>query len=379
MGKLITLLTAGAIAVFSGSSATAALCGQPGQWLDTRETARTPVGSLLDRMAGQRVVLLGEAHDSAEDHRWQLHVLAQFHSRQPNLAIGFEMFPRRLQPALDQWVAGKLTEEQFLTSAEWDKVWPFDARDYLPLFHYARMNGIPMLALNVERSLVEAVRKQGWDAVPEAQKEGVDRPVPPTPEYTAELRTIFDRHPTKAGGEDVFPRFLEAQTAWDRAMARAIAEHLDKQPKALVVGILGLGHAGHGRGVTHQLRDLGVERVGNLLTWDNDEDCANIDKGVADAVYIVRAPAGPAPRLGVATEPEENGRLKVARVVAGSVAEKAGVQPGDVILEVAGRPAKGFEMLRQLVQRQTPGTWLPIKVRRGEEEVEIVARFPVGE
>jgi uncharacterized iron-regulated protein len=163
---------------------------------------------LLERMASQQVVLLGEAHDSAEDHRWQLQTLTQLHARQPRMAIGFEMFPRRLQPVLDQWLAGNLSETEFLKQAEWDKVWGFDARDYLPLFHYARMNRLPMLALNVERGVVDAVGKQGYDAMSEAQRESVGRPAAPTEAYRKQLRAVFDHHPAKARGDAAFPRFV---------------------------------------------------------------------------------------------------------------------------------------------------------------------------
>jgi len=363
-----------------GEAKKAAACGEPGQWLVATKAGVAPTDPvpLLERMAAQQAVLLGEAHDSAEDHRWQLHLLAQLHARRPQLAIGFEMFPRRLQPVLDQWLAGTLSEAEFLERTEWEKVWTFDARDYLPLFHYARMNRIPMLALNVERSLVEAVGKQGWDAVPEAKREGVSRPAQPSPEYRRTLRNIFDHHPAKQRGEETFPRFVEAQTVWDRAMAQPIAEQLKKRPDALVVAILGVGHVRHGHGVAHQLKDLGVARVGNLLTWDQSDACSGITPGLADAVYVVRPPAANPPRLGVAMEPHK-GRdaegIRIADVAAGSVAEQAGLKRGDVVVAVAGRPAK-IDVLRAIVQRQPPGTWLPLKVKRGSEELELVARFP---
>jgi uncharacterized iron-regulated protein len=377
MTRFSTLFLLALATPFSASChVSAAACGEPGQWLSTQDAKPASAATLLESMAMQQVVLLGEAHDSAEDHRWQLHVLAQLHSRQPQLAIGFEMFPRRIQPVLDEWVAGKLPEREFLKKSEWDKVWTFDARDYLPLFHFARMNRIPMLALNVERSLPEAVGKQGWDSVPEAQKEGVTKPARPGPEYLKDLRNVFDHHPAKERGEAAFPRFVEAQALWDRAMAQSIAERLKKAPQSLVVGIMGAGHVRYGRGVAHQLKDLGIDRVGSLLTWDQEVACKDIGRGLADAVYVVREPAGPAPRLGVATESAKDGQLKITEVTAGSVADKAGLKSGDVIVEIAGQRSTGLQMLRSFVQRQTPGTWLPLKIRRGSDELEIIARFP---
>lgn len=356
-----------------------AACGQPGQWLVPGKTA-TPQTSaaLLDRLADRQAVLLGESHESAEDHRWQLHTLAQLHAKRPQLALALEMYPRRLQPVLDRWVAGELNETEFLRQSEWDRVWGYDARDYLPLFHFARMNRLPMLAMNVEHALIDAVGRNGWDAVPDKQKEGLSRPARPSAEYVKLLRRIYEHHPDKSEGGKGFERFTEAQTTWDRGMAQTIAEHLKQHPKSLVVGILGSGHVRNGHGVAHQLRDLGVPRVGLLVTWNQDEDCAGIVDGLADAVRIVAPPASNPPRLGISMEAEKGG-IRIASVVAGSIAEKAGIKAGDLVVEVRGLPLRDMQGLRFAVQQQTPGTWLPLKVKRGSEEIELIARFPVDE
>ncbi|MEW6512579.1 MAG: ChaN family lipoprotein [Pseudomonadota bacterium] len=366
-------------AACSSPQLAAEACGHPGQWRIPTDATAQPAEPrpLLERMAGQQVVLLGEAHDSAEDHRWQLHTLTQLHSLRPKLAIGFEMFPRRVQPVLDQWVAGSLSEAEFLKQADWDKVWGFDARDYLPLFHYARMNRIPMLALNVERGVVDAVSKQGYDALSETQKEGVGRPAAPTETYRKQLRAVFDHHPAKSRGDQAFPRFVEAQTFWDRAMAEVIAVHLKKEPDALVVGIMGAGHVRYGEGVAHQLKPLGIDKTGLLMTWDRTDSCAELGKGFADGLYLVEPPKSNPPRLGVGMDLDKDG-LRITAITPGSIAEASGLKTGDVILEVAGQPAKGILVLRSVVQRQVPGTWLPLKVRRDGKELEIVARFPLG-
>jgi uncharacterized iron-regulated protein len=374
---LVSLISTSAVA------APATTCGQPGHWLVPATGPAQPIepGALLARMARQQVVLLGEAHDSAEDHRWQSQTLAQLHAYQARLAIGFEMFPRRVQPVLDEWVAGKLSESEFLQRGEWEKVWGFDARDYLPLFHFARMNRLPMLALNVERSLIEAVGKQGWDAVPVAQKEGVGRPAEPTDAYRKELRAVFEHHPMKdrdkGESEIALARFIESQTLWDRAMAQVMAEHLRKHPDVMVVGIMGAGHVRRGHGVAHQLKDLTIANVGILLTRDRDEDCTALGKSYADAIYLVDPPKDNPPRLGVSTDQTAEG-LRITAVTPGSVAEAAGLKVGDLIVEVAGQPARNILTLRTAVQRQTPGTWLPMKVRRDAAEIEIVARFPAA-
>jgi hypothetical protein len=43
---------------------------------------------------------------------------------------------------------------------------------------------------------------------------------------------------------------------------------------------------------------------------------------------------------------------------------------------MAGLPVKQTSEVSETVQRQAPGTWLPLKVRRGDETVETIAKFP---
>ena len=127
----------------------------------------------MHEMAKRQVVLLGETHTIAEIHRWQLHVATIIRFIRKNVAVGFEMFPRRVQPVLDEWVAGELSSQQFLEKVDWKNVWGYDPQLYLPLFHFCRQQRVPMLALNCNRPLVTRVGKDGWDAVPEEERDGL--------------------------------------------------------------------------------------------------------------------------------------------------------------------------------------------------------------
>jgi uncharacterized iron-regulated protein len=346
------------------------------------------IPSLMRELAGRPVILLGETHSSAEHHRWQLHTIAALHSRQPNMALGFEMFPRRVQPTLDQWVAGTLTEAQFLERSEWGKVWGFDPELYLPIFHFARMHRIPMVALNVERSLVAAVGDNGWASIPASQREGVTDPAPPAKKYRDALFASYLEHlpedsplrkqPTAEVRNADFERFVQAMQVWDRAMAQAIAQRRAGSDPPMVVAIMGSGHLRDGYGVPHQLRDLGVHDAAALLPWDIDEDCAKLKPAFADVVFGVDPPAAAPterPRLGVRLE-QAGDAVTIREVVNNSVAQSAGLRSGDEITSIAGQPAKSVDDVVQAVQRMAPGTWLPLTVRRDKESLELVARFP---
>src|SRR4051812_748853 len=83
-------------------------CLVPGGWYDTtrRPVQKTSEWQVLHEAARRDVVLVGEDHDNADHHLWQLQVLAALHLLRPAVVIGFEAFPRRTQPILDQWTAG---------------------------------------------------------------------------------------------------------------------------------------------------------------------------------------------------------------------------------------------------------------------------------
>lgn len=349
--------------------------------------------TLLAGLARLQVVLLGETHDDAEHHRWQLHTIVGLHALRPDMVLGFEMFPRRVQPVLDEWVAGRLGEAEFLARAEWRQFWGYDAALYLPIFQFARMHRIPMLALNVERRLVSKVGDKGWGAIPAAEREGVTDPAAATREYAVRLYGSYlehrasDRHeaaqPKEPGESDLvdpaFRRFVEAMQVWDRAMAQGIAERLRGSNPPLAVAIMGSGHLRDGYGVPQQLRDLDVTRVAVALPWGSSEGCADLRPAVADAVFGIEDRPQPSrpdrPRLGISIDSAATGVL-VRNVVPGSIAEQAGIRADDVIVRIAGETASVPTDVIEAVQRQAPGTWLPITVRRGDETLDLVARFP---
>ncbi len=406
LGRAALLIAGGALAVIgpvnSTEHATPAVeaCQERGTWLDPASGETLAADALSGRLAGRRVVLLGEEHSNAEHHRWQLHTLAALHGRKADMVLGFEMFPRRVQPALDRWVSGELDVESFLEAADWKGVWAFDPEHYLPLFHFARQNRIPMVALNVERSLVARVGREGWAAVPEDEREGVSDPKPASVAYRDSLARVYaekqalglEGEEAPAEGEDAepdlsaivesedFARFVEAQLTWDRAMAEALAAAARRAPDTLVVGVVGGGHAEHGYGVPYQLADLGVEDSAVLLPVSAAALCEPASEYLADAVFVVERPERleadrPKPRLGVMIETAESA-VRIMTVLDGSVAEAAGLEVGDIVISAAGFPVARVGDLIEIVQRQAPGTWLPLSIRRGGAELDVLAKFP---
>src|SRR5262252_2770251 len=385
---------------------TAQACATYGGWIDVKTGQSIDRGELFrDLAAKSAIVLLGESHTDADHHRWQLHTLAALQGRGGSIVIGFEAFPRRLQSVLDDWVEGKLTDEAFLKTSEWRQVWGYDGALYMPLFQFARLNRIPMIALNVEQKLVSQVAQQGWEGVAASEREGLSDPAPAGPDYQRELARVYaikkamppgaaDRLLSSQGAsfpepdeaalaeaakEPEFKHFVEAQLTWDRAMAEALAGAKRKFSNATIVGILGSGHVAEGSGVPHQLKALGIAGLTTLIPVSANEACKLVGTSYADAVFTLPptddAPPAERPRLGVVLV-EGDGGPRINRVVSDSVAEIAGLKTGDHVVRAAGLEMRTPGELADTIGRQAPGTWLPLTIRRDGQDIDLVAKFP---
>ncbi len=402
-GAAATLVVAavGAVALAAGQpSEDLPLCGVAGTWIDPETGTVQSQDAVIAGLADRSMVLLGESHTNAEHHRWQLSALAALHGQNPRLAVGFEAFPRRVQPVLDDWSQGRLGVEEFLEKVEWNAVWGVDANLYLPLLHFARMHRLPVVALNVERDLISQIGAEGLDAVPEDAREGVDTPIAATGAYLRSLSEAYlahqagpasahgggDDETSDAGSSDVgdvlddpaFKRFVQAQQFWDRAMAEAMRDARASDDVTQVVGIIGRGHLEYGHGVPAQLEDMGIADHAVLLPSQTTDDCATTAPGLARAVFLIDPVAeGAAPprlKLGVYVETADGG-ARVESVLEDSVAAATGLEDGDVVVEAAGMPVDGAADLIAVIGRQSPGTWLPLTVERDGERMELVAKF----
>jgi uncharacterized iron-regulated protein len=184
------------------------------------------------------IVYVGEFHDNAAHHAGQLAVIQSLDKRKRPLAVGLEMFQHIEQSILDAWVAKALSEEEMRRA--FARNWSQDWHLYRDIFLYCRDRRIPMVGLNVPRSITRKVAQNGFASLtPEEIGKlppivcRVDR------EYEDFLRRVLGSH----GSESGFRRFCEAQLVWDTAMAIYALAYLNDHPERTVVVLCGMIHA----------------------------------------------------------------------------------------------------------------------------------------
>ncbi len=105
---------------------------------------------LIDKLDHHQLIYIGETHTSRADHLLQLMIIEALHRKNPNLAIGMEMFPRSSQPALDEYIQDSdLSEAAFLRESRYHEVWGYDYRFFRPIFCVCEENTKSTLSVSM--------------------------------------------------------------------------------------------------------------------------------------------------------------------------------------------------------------------------------------
>ena len=134
----------------------------PQRVFDTRQKNFGDFETMLADLARADAVFVGEQHDDPNTHRLELAIVEGLTRRGAPVVVALEMFERDVQESLDNYVAGTISEEQFLKES---RPWPRYATDYRPIIEFARANKLPIVASNVPRRVATDVGKTGLSAV----------------------------------------------------------------------------------------------------------------------------------------------------------------------------------------------------------------------
>ncbi len=122
------------------------------------------------------MVFLGESHDDETTHRVELAVYSGLLERRENqVVLALEMFERDVQPQLDRYLAGDMTEAQFLAAA---RPWDNYATAYRPLIEKAKSAGRPVVASNFPLPLRRRMAREGTDIL--QKLDSADKPLAPS-------------------------------------------------------------------------------------------------------------------------------------------------------------------------------------------------------
>ena len=246
------------------------------------DRAGIPFDRMVAEAAKNRVIVVGETHDSRAHHDLQLKIIRTLHEGGAILAVGLEMFRAENQELLDKWWRWGMPTEQFeaLYRENWDMPWVL----YRDIFLYSRQKRIPMVGLNVPREIIAKVAREGYGSLTESERKKLPPGLTCTVDeaYRGFIRKTFAAHVHGSGRS--FEHFCEAQMVWDTAMAIYALEYLDKHPESRMVILAGSAHTWK-RAIPRQIAtmrpDVTVSVILPVMRGDADRMTAE------DADYLV--------------------------------------------------------------------------------------------
>jgi uncharacterized iron-regulated protein len=327
---------------------------------------------MIDELAGVPMVYVGESHDNPAHHEIQRRVIEGIAALNPRVMVGMEMLQRPWQPVLDRWSAGELDERTFLREAQWYDQWS-DWYLYAPILRLAKERRLRVVGLNIDRSIVSAIGKQGLAGI----DDGLRVQIPADIDLTVKTHEKRIREALQAmpgHGDDRFRRTSEAQCTWDEAMAESAVDALAAAPEGSAIVVLaGSMHVAHFEAIPERARRRNGLRYLAVLPMDRGavsaKEPVKIGMGrPADfVIFTDPSPEGGPPKAGLGLR---GGDAFVKSVAPGGAAEEAGVKEGDVLLSVAGKPVADLVDLRVILEGMTVGDRAHFRWRRGEEAME---------
>ncbi len=208
--------------------------------------------TLVNRLARARFVLLGENHDNPDHHRLQAELLRQLIDVGRRPALGFEMLDVDDAPTIAKHLASDPKDAAGLGEAVgWNqRGWP-DWTFYQPIAQVALEAGLPIVGMNLRRSTVETLRRDGVTGLERSvvRQLELNRPVPP--DIGKKMASEIRKSHCGYAPEDRIGSMIIIQRARDARMAdRMIAAGRHDGP----VLVVGAGHTRIDYGIPTHLR-----------------------------------------------------------------------------------------------------------------------------
>ncbi len=238
------------------------------------------LNKILEAIAQNDVVFLGENHDDATAHALQLQIfkaVVEKYGKDRKVALSLEMFERDVQTVVNEYLNNLISENHFLLSS---RPWNNYKQDYRPLVELAKTDKLPVIAANAPRRYVNMVSRGGRDALnglsPEAKKWLAPLPYNQASEtYGNKFKALMGGSPESNMGLN---KILDSQTLWDATMSYSIAEFLKENKKPLVVHLVGAFHTENRLGTAELLLKYRPKAKFLVVTMRYVEEFTKFDK-----------------------------------------------------------------------------------------------------
>ena len=295
---------------------------------------RLPMAEIIEMARGADYILIGEGHKNVYDHEMQQRVLTALSTLEIPPAVGLEMVAVDMQPILDDFGKGQVDLDNLEEELQWSTKWGYSYSLFEGLFEIAQRNSLPVAGLNVPTVVTKKITKEGLEALTEEEHAFLPvEIVPPSQAQVEYLDEVYLQH-SSLGSDNATQkeRFRLVQSIWDSKMAEE-AVQLRKRFDWPVLIIAGGGHVEYKWGIAKRIQQFDPSaKILTIMPWRGGE----FDPDAGDIHFY--SPNIYQSRMGALLVATGSGGLLIEAVKRDSRAAKAGLRPGDVLVEAAGIP-----------------------------------------
>lgn len=216
---------------------------------DVKNGKNISIDELIKDLDKTDVLFFGEEHNDSVGHVLEMEIFKQMHNAYPKLALSMEMFHTDIQPIINEYLGGYISEKNFTKEA---RAWN-NYKDYRPLIEYAKSNKINVIGANGAARYSNMVSKSGLDALNTLPKESKSF-LPPLPIDTATGR-YYEKFIKELGSHNMGGmKIYQTQNFWDAAMSWSIVKYLKKNKNTKVLQLNGRFHSDEKLGTLAKLK-----------------------------------------------------------------------------------------------------------------------------
>jgi len=386
---------------------------------DTNTDDEISLDQLIERLSQYRIVMLGESHTSDYHHIMQINIIKGLVETCSSVCLALEMFNPSQNQVLEQYISGKLTEEEFLDQSNYFNTWGHNYRYYKPIFDYVREKKIKMFGINIEHDYASKIGRGGIESLSPEEQKAIPEIDTTDVEHRFYIKAVMEGIDALSRAQ--FSNIYAAQCLWDAAMGEGAIKVAQENPESIVIVLVGSGHVAYNLGIGKIIKkrsDLSFSAILAIDVPDTmkesvmmkvkkslkkqkkekkvDQPETNKEKkmppmammhaaGAMDTTpykIIIKSLADflwgvpeeeheKYPSFGFSVEEKDERGFKVKRVIPETIAEEQGIQTGDIILAVDGKTFPDMAQLKKYLSFKNWGEDIAFKILRGDKEVKI--------
>lgn len=325
--------------------------------------ANAPAKNIADQLGNSPVIYIGEYHTEYGNHVKQLEIIQSVFQNKKNIAIGMEMFTKKVNPVIADYLSGKITETEFLKKSEYFTEWGYDYHYYKIIIDFAKKNNIDVIGLNIKNEIVQKIGRAGFKNITDEEMSEIPGQIDFSMEdYKKSLREVFYQHSDHQA--KVQDNFYLSQFIRDEYMAKSAALYLKSNPKKTLIILAGSGHVEYGYGIPKRLqRQTGTAYKSILLDSPYKPEAADF------FVYTSKIKLQTSPRLKVILNTEKI--ITVTGFFDAEVAKRHVLKEKDQILAMNDIPLQSIGDIRLFLYDKLPGNVIDISIIRDNQPMRL--------